>query len=166
VPNGNDSIEAEFGTIIEYDMYGNAVWSWNSNLYFTDKDLFSRQRADKSWDINTHMNAFSTNGKNVYVGFRDISRIVVIDKATGKAIESYGGNGHFTEVHYASKFFRRQHDAVILNDGNIAVINNDSIMDPKVISSLVIFTSGFAGSSTARPRRNRTLSAAGHRAPP
>lgn len=140
VPGSSDSVEVEFGTVIEYDKSGKIVWSWNSKDYFTDADLFTRQRADKSWDVETHMNAFCTDGKSVMVGFRDISRIVVIDKASKKVTGSYGGYGVFSEPHSATGFFRRQHDIVQLKDGNLAVLNNDSIMDRSVVSSLVIFS--------------------------
>ncbi len=139
VPNSNDSINVEFGTIMEYNPDGKLVWSWNSNDYFTDADLFSRKRGDR-YDTRTHMNACTMHGNEVYVGFRDISRIVVIDKKSGKAIESYGGYGVFSEPHAATGFFRRQHDALRLSDGNMAVLNNDSVMDPDVVSSVVVFS--------------------------
>ena len=139
VPNGLDSVLVEFGTVIEYSPKGEVVWSWNSNDYFIDADLFSRTRAN-GFDVRTHMNAASTDGEHVFVGFRDISRIVVIDKKKRKVVESYGGYGVFQEPHAATGFFRRQHAAVQLEDGNMAVFNNDSIMDPKVVSSVVIFS--------------------------
>jgi len=139
VPNSKDSVNVEFGTIMEYNPDGKLVWSWNSNDYFTDADLFSRKRGDR-YDTRTHMNACTTHGNEVYVGFRDISRIVVIDKKSGKAIESYGGYGVFDEPHAATGFFRRQHDALRLSDGNMVVLNNDSVMDPDVVSSVVIFS--------------------------
>lgn len=140
IPGTSDSIEVGFGTVIEYDVFGNIVWSWNSNTYFTDKDLFSKRRRDGSYDVMTHMNAFSTDGKHVVVGFRDLSRIVVIDKNTAKVTESYGAKGLYSEPHSGIGLFRRQHDATVLRDGNYAVVNNDSIMDPSVVSSLVIFS--------------------------
>lgn len=139
VPNGIDSVMVEFGTVIEYNKSGDVVWSWNSNDYFTDADLFSRTRAN-GFDVRTHMNAATTDGKSVFVGFRDISRIVVIDKKSRKVVESYGGYGVFEEPHAATGFFRRQHAAVQLRDGNMAVFNNDSIIDPNVVSSVVVFS--------------------------
>ena len=139
VPETLEPIEVEFGTVIEYDKEGNVVWFWNSKDYFTDKDLFSRKRGT-AFNVQTHMNACKTDGKYVYVGFRDISRIVVIDKKSKQVIESYGGSDVVEELHSANGFFRRQHDALPLSDGNLAVFNNDSIMDPEVVSSVVIFS--------------------------
>ncbi len=149
-PDKKDSVLVEFGTVIEYDYYGNIVWSWNSNEYFTDQDLFSKTRTDKSYDTGLHMNAFSAEGDFVNVGFRDISRIVTIQKSTGKVIASYGQKGNSTEVHGAEGFFRRQHDAYKLKDGNFAVINNDSIMDRSIVSSLVIFSPLSGGDNSSK----------------
>jgi hypothetical protein len=64
----------------------------------------------------------------VYAGFRDMNRVLKIEKKTGKVVASYG-----------NKLFWHQHDANILPDGTIAVFNNDSIADPKITSSAIIF---------------------------
>lgn len=140
IPDGSDSVEVEFGTVIEYNPQGDVVWCWNSKDYFTEEDLFSRMRGADYYDTETHMNACSMNDSLVIVGFRDISRIVVIDKTSREVIESYGGWGNFKEPHSATGFFRRQHSANMLRDGSIAVLNNDSIMDPQVVSSVVVFS--------------------------
>lgn len=139
LPNSTEKVLVEFGTVIEYNPKGEVVWSWNSNDYFTDADLFSRKQGER-YNTRTHMNACTIHDNEVYVGFRDISRIVVINRKTGKVTESYGGYGVFSEPHSATGFFRRQHDALRLSDGNMAVLNNDSIMDPDVISSVVVFS--------------------------
>lgn len=146
IPETNDSVDVEFGTVIEYDKLGNVVWFWNSNDYFTDADLFSRKRGG-GYDVRTHMNACTVYEDQLFVGFRDISRIVVIDKKTKEVTESYGGYGAFSEPHAATGFFRRQHDALRLSDGNLAVFNNDSILDPEVVSSVVVFTQTREGKS-------------------
>ena len=138
-PEG-DTVDVEFGTIIEFDPNGNVVWNWNSKNYFLDTDLFKRTRRDGSYETATHMNACTTDGMYFYAGFRDISRLIVIEKASGKVVASYGQKGSSKEPHSANGFFRRQHDSQLLSDGNFAVVNNDSIMDPSVVSSLVIFS--------------------------
>lgn len=140
IPGTLDSVNVEFGTIIEYDKDGNVVWSWNSKDYFSDEDLFRRRRSNGDFDTNTHMNAFSIDGPHILAGFRDISRIIVIDKISGRVINSYGDKGNSEAKNGAAGFFRRQHDGVVLKDGNIAAINNDSVMDPAIISSMVVFT--------------------------
>ncbi|MBD3638461.1 MAG: aryl-sulfate sulfotransferase [Crocinitomicaceae bacterium] len=134
------SMEIEFATVIEYDSRGRVVWSWNSKDYFSQADLFYPRGAKRGGSVSLHANACTTNGKYVFVGFRDISRIITIDKKSKKVVASYGGKGVFNEPHSATGFFRRQHDATLLSDGNLAVVNNDSVMDPDVVSSLVVFS--------------------------
>lgn len=138
-PEGKE-VKVEISTIIEYAPDGSIVWSWNSKDYFTDKDLFSRKDRAGNYDVMTHMNACTMDGEVLYASYRDISRVIKIDKKTKKVIASYGGYGHFSEPHSATGFFRRQHSATLLSDGNLAVVNNDSVMAPDVVSSVVIFT--------------------------
>ncbi|OFZ54534.1 MAG: hypothetical protein A3D92_17065 [Bacteroidetes bacterium RIFCSPHIGHO2_02_FULL_44_7] len=134
------TVKVEFGTIIEYKSDGSIAWSWNSKDYFSDKDLFYKKSREGAYDTQTHMNACTMDSLYVYAGFRDISRLIVIEKKTGKVMASYGGNGFPQEPHSAVGFFRRQHGATRLSDGNFAVVNNDSVMDPAVVSSLVVFS--------------------------
>lgn len=139
-PNENDSVNVEFGTIIEYNSKGEVVWWWNSKDYFTNKELFMRKGPNNFYHTATHMNSCVIEDSLVIVGFRDISRIVIINKNTNKVMESYGGYGFFEEPHSASGFFRRQHSGDLLQDGNIVVLNNDSVFDPSIVSSAVIFS--------------------------
>jgi hypothetical protein len=138
-PEG-ELVRVEFGTIIEYAPDGSVVWSWNSKDYFSDADLFCRKNRAGGYDVMTHMNACTMVGDTVYASYRDISRVIHIDKRSKKVVASYGGYGHFSERHSATGFFRRQHSATLLSDGNLAVVNNDSIMDPQVVSSVVVFS--------------------------
>lgn len=139
-PEGNDSVEVETGSVIIYNKEGKVIWLWDSKNYFSDKELFLRRRRNGFYETMTHMNSCTVNDSLVIVGFRDISRIVIIDRATGKVLESYGGFGFIEEPHSASGFFRRQHSGHLLSDGNLAVLNNDSVIDPMVVSSAVIFS--------------------------
>jgi len=151
-PDGS-AMSIEFGTIIEYKPDGSIAWSWNSKDYFTDKDLFSKKSREGTYDTQTHMNACTMDSLYVYAGFRDISRLVVIEKKSGKVIASYGGNGFPQEAHSATGFFRRQHGATRLSDGNFAVVNNDSVMDPAVVSSVVVFSP----ISKSQPQSNKVF---------
>ena len=58
------------------------------------------------------------------MGFRDLSRIIKIEKATGRVVDSWGlKNPHRKTKH--SVAIHQQHDANILDDGTIAVFNNN-----------------------------------------
>lgn len=130
VPGGTDTAQVNFGTIIEYTFWGKPVWVWRSKDYFKDSEIFNSKNAQGKPMASLHLNAFSVDEKGdyVYAGFRDLNRIIKIEKATGKVVGDYGGG-----------LFWHQHDASILPDGKIAVFNNDSISDPKISSSAIVF---------------------------
>jgi len=134
--------EIEFGTIIEYDLSGNVAWKWDSQDYLSSKDLFQRNQENKTFAVNPHSNSLdmTKDGNYLYLGFRDISRIIKIEKSSGRVVASFGAKMPSGEAAFANKYFRFQHSSTLLNDGNIAVFNNDSIADPKVTSSIVIFS--------------------------
>jgi hypothetical protein len=142
VPNDTISVTVEFGTIIEYDSSGNVLWKWDSQDYIKYSDLFSRRKPDNTYNVITHCNALEIDkdGRYIYLGFRDISRIIKIEKKTGEVISSYGNRMPSGDAKNANGFFRFQHSCTLLHDGNIAVFNNDSIDDPNVISSVIIFS--------------------------
>lgn len=145
-PGQKDSTTYESGTIIEYDSAGKVVWQWHAKDFFTEAMLMRRKREDGSPDPATHLNAFNVAGNFIYAGFRDAGWIVKIDKKTGKVIELYGGNRSGFTNHYGIGLFRFQHDSHVLQDRQtMAVINNDSIRDPNVVSSLVVFSLGKNG---------------------
>lgn len=141
-PNDTIKAEIEFGTIIEYDSSGNVAWKWDSQDYFNSNDLFSFNNQAKATAVNPHSNSFdiSKNGKYVFMGFRDISRIIKIEKATGKVISSYGLKMPSGDVKYANNYFRQQHSCTVLKEGNLAVFNNDSVSFPDITSSIIVFT--------------------------
>ncbi len=140
--NGHEYAKDETGTVIEYDRQGNVVWSWNSYNYLEYDPLRPRVRNQHiEYPLKAHINAFSIDKKNefVYLGFRDISRIVKVEKSTGKVVDSWGlriylgGANHPVELH-------QQHDANILDNGNIAVFNSNDYPGSDSIPSAVIIS--------------------------
>lgn len=143
-PGKSDSVKFQIGTIIEYSPKGKVVWEWHAKDFFTNEVLARAGSRDKGVGTATHMNALSVDGTNIYIGFRDVSWILKIDKTTKKVTEIYGGPDSGRPNHYAKGLFRFQHSATLLRDGSMAIINNDSIKDPAVFSSMVIFSLGEA----------------------
>ncbi|ASS49798.1 MAG: hypothetical protein A3D31_09475 [Candidatus Fluviicola riflensis] len=137
-----DTSRYEIGTIIEYDPSGKVVWEWHAKDFFTDDLLKLRRKEDGRFNLATHLNAFNVSGNAVYAGFRDANWVLKIDKETKKVTEIYGGHDSGLPNHYGKELFRFQHDATVLNNGSMAVIDNDSIKDPAVVSSLVVFSLG------------------------
>lgn len=148
---GNDLIElerqdskdtvdrkVEFATLIEYSKKGEVVWSWRMRDHFMFDLLASKEG---NHVLNPHCNAFSIDktGKYIYLGFRDISRIIKIEKTTGKIIESYGEKlNHLDTAIYETSIFSHPHDATIIGDNLMMVLNNNDVAKKK-ISSTEIF---------------------------
>jgi hypothetical protein len=89
-----------------------------------------------------HLNAFCADEINgyIYAGFRNVSRIIKIEKKTGKVIATWGAG-----MKDGDGFFSKQHDANLLRDGSIVVFSNGDREPPVGIapsqySSVVNFT--------------------------
>jgi hypothetical protein len=138
---GQDYGRVEFGTVIEYDKKGNEVWSWNSNQYFDSDALKPIGNPKLNFLLRPHVNAFGVDRKNefVYVGFRDVSRIVKIEKATGKVVDSWGTASPQTEAQQTVNF-HHQHGANILDDGTIAIFNDNDFPGRDSVPGAIIFS--------------------------
>ena len=141
VPAKNDSISVEMGTIIEYLPNGAVNWEWHSTDFFKDEWIPFEFKNEK-YTAMVHMNAVYSDGRYVYAGFRDMGWIVKIEKSSKKIVAIYGGKNSGLPYHYAQGMFRFQHDALPMKDGSFAVLNNDSVGDPKVVSSVILFSEG------------------------
>lgn len=140
VPGDTAHLVVEFGTLVEFDRSGKVIWSWNSETYLSNTDLFTNQLPDGKIDADAHLNAFhqDDSAKYIYAGFRNLNRVVKIDKKTGKVVESYGGTA--SNVGGRNGYFWHQHDINLLPDGTFAVFNNDSVADAKISSSVIVFS--------------------------
>ncbi|MCW3121571.1 MAG: hypothetical protein JWQ38_1063 [Flavipsychrobacter sp.] len=108
---GNMPVKTTFGTVIEYDKDGNIAWSWKSSKYFIGSDFEDYNPVYKMPAIDVHENSFYFDEKNgfIYVGFKNISRIVKIKYPEGNVVNAYGelykpgileqGNGLFCDQH-------------------------------------------------------------------
>jgi outer membrane protein assembly factor BamB len=132
---GTEYARVDFGTVLEYDKKGDLVWSWNSEGYL---DPYGSVGPMSNMALRAHINALSVDrqDKFVYVGFRDIDRIIKIEKSTGRVIDSWGewpGAAHRLDIH-------RQHDATILDDGTILVFDNNDYPGTDSIPGVIIFS--------------------------
>lgn len=148
------------GTIIEYNAKGEVVWSWNSDTYLKDEETFpllvnglpvlpqpgnvsqpGRAVNLANTDPDAHLNSFSADDKNefVYAGFRQLSRVIKINRATGKVINSWGDKLSTGEAKDGDGFFKFQHGAKVMKDGRVLVFNNGDAKLNQQPSSAVIF---------------------------
>lgn len=134
-PKDSLSKKIEFTTIIEYNINNEIVWSWKS-IDNMPLDLLSNSESNSIY--NTHCNSLSVskNGAKILLGFRDISRVIEIEKATGKIIRSMGKKLNKTDtLVFETDLFKFPHDAKYISDNIVSILNNN---DPKngAISSL------------------------------
>ena len=100
-----------FGILVEYDEQGNIVWEWKSSAYFETSDLIYYKPMEPRRIIDLHDNAFyyDEKNKNIYISFKNISRILKIKYPEGTVVNTYGeifkpgvpetGNGLFCGQH-------------------------------------------------------------------
>src|SRR6185503_1799810 len=115
------------GILLEFNKAGKLIWYWDANNYIKDVDLNHKKTPTGLPNFATHDNAFGENeeGTKVYVSFRDLSRIVKIDKKTKKAELSYGDKYPSGDAAYGNNLFKNQHDANVTRHNSIYIFNNN-----------------------------------------
>lgn len=118
---------AMMGILLEFDKDGKLIWYWDVNDYVTDEDLNFKKARNGFPNFLTHDNGFGENeeGTKVYMSFRDLSRIIKIDKKTKKVELSYGDKYPSGEAMYANGLFKNQHDANVTKHNSIYILNNN-----------------------------------------
>lgn len=137
--NGELYTHTEVAIIVEINLKGEVVWWWDSNTYLEDSDLNHKKRPDGLPQLQTHANAIGLNDENtkVFIGFRDISRILVINKAS-KAVElSFGEKYPSGEAKWGNSLFKQQHDAKSTTRNSILIFNNNGPKGNFGISSII-----------------------------
>lgn len=141
VDKRNDSFAAktQFGTLIEYDERGNVVWSWHSSGYFVHSDLNEYPFAGKK-TVDVHENSFFFDEADgiIYVGFKNISRILKIKYPEGTVVSTYGRNYDSTDGAEWDKLYCGQHAVKLSQDGHLFLFNNNSC-DPLGFPTVAVF---------------------------
>jgi hypothetical protein len=139
VINGKQINQLPLSVIIEYSPEGEVVWTWSSNNYVKDEDIL--QVGQKVGVGNTfgHMNScyVDEDAGVIYAGFRDLSCIVVIEKESGKVIQTYGEKIPSDSTTQAIGFFSKQHAPTKLPGDRLLIFNNN---DRNKTSSVQIFS--------------------------
>ena len=149
--------------IVEWDVSGNEVWSWNPFDYYNLDDFdyqsefweFAAQNNEPfDW---THFNAmvYDQNENSIYISSKNLSRITKIDKNTGNIIWNLGIQWLGDPVIEPETLFSGQHGLQILENGNIVIFDNgilsgmfdgsgifrSSALEIKIINNNSIYTS-------------------------
>jgi hypothetical protein len=79
----------------------------------------------------------------LYVSVKNLSRIIKVDRKTGKLLASYGEKYPSGQAKFANGFFNYMHAPSLLPDGNILVFNNNNhekSLKSRKASSVVVFS--------------------------
>lgn len=113
--------------LIEIDAAGNQIWDWHAYEHLdVNEDIITPGEPRHEW---SHANTIvPLDGNRVLVSFRNISTVMIIDKASGDIIWKVGWD-----------VFSRQHDPKMLPNGNILIFDNGERRknDVRVFSRIV-----------------------------
>lgn len=128
------SAAVNFCNIIEFDSLGKIVWFWRMKDHFPYDILVNSKMETENGIADPHANSFTCNEKQgfIYLSFRDISRIIKINKQTKEIVASYGLKLNDDDTIYETDLFRLQHDIQLLDNGDMLIFNNNDINKGKV----------------------------------
>lgn len=128
IPNGNPNATIVGTVIQELDKNKNAVYQWRSLDYVPV--LATKDDPRKATFEHVHGNSlFQDKDGNLIVTFPTTFEIVKIDMTSGKLIWRLGGDNNEFEITGENQvdapyYFRLQHDAKILPNGNLLFYDN------------------------------------------
>jgi len=125
-------------TIIEYDSKGNVVWSWKPLAYLPSSDVINYLTKDGIPTLSLHDNSFFFNEHEnaIYLGIRNISRILKIKYPEGNVISSYGEQFKPGIRPAGNGLFCNQHSCKVAKNGDIYLYDNH-YCDPSSIPRIV-----------------------------
>ena len=138
----NDSVYkvTDVAIVFEFDNTGRVLWFWDANNYITDADINFKKNNVGIPILLTHANGLTVNHKEskVYVSFRDLNRIIRIDKQSKKVEASFGEKYPSGDAQWMNGMFEAQHDPNLTKRNTILILNNNGARNRKV-SSIVEF---------------------------
>jgi hypothetical protein len=125
--------------LLELNKDGEVIWFWDSSKYIEDVDLNYKKTPIGFPLVHPHANALGVNDENtkVYLGFRDLSRIIKIDKKSKRVELSYGEKYPSGEAKYGNTLFKQQHDARVTSHNSILILNNNGARKNDSPSSII-----------------------------
>jgi hypothetical protein len=114
-----------FGTIIEYDRWGNTKWQWKSSPYYYDSPMYYKQKIGRLTDIHQNAFFFDEQRNAIYISFKNISQLMKINYPEGKVQFVLGSKGGTPRGHDGTSMFCHQHSCRLTRDGYIYLYNNN-----------------------------------------
>ena len=117
----------EMGTVIEYDSAGNVVWSWKSSQYFMHQApvVGGVQRRIDLVDPHENSMQFDEASGNIYLGFRNVSRVLRVHYPDGAVTGVYRNTYRPADMQMGNTLFCNQHAARVTAEGELYLFNNN-----------------------------------------
>lgn len=133
-------LKTYFGTVIEYNAKGDVVWSWSSANYFMNSDVihFKSELSRRIVDVHQNSFYFDEQHKTIYVGFKNISRILKVSYPGGKVIASYGEVFKKGVPSKNNGLFCSQHAVRYSHDGYLYLFNNNNCGNDSLMPTVVM----------------------------
>ncbi len=149
--NANGYKQGRFGRLIEYDKKGIVVWSWDCLKYLLQTDFAYYNPIDSFRRFDAHENAFFFDEKNkvIYLGFRDLNRIIKIEYPGGKVLRTYGKIFKPGVQGLGEGLFCGQHSIGLSSDGYLYIFNNNTCK-PDSTPTIVMLQEPIASSGTLK----------------
>ena len=118
VKGGGPAMDHMLADVVkEVDANGKLLWQWRAAEHL-DTELDILPESCNRWEW-THFNAaFPLDEARVMMSSRQLSRIFIVEKSTGKVLERFGPGPFFG-----------QHDPHLLANGNVLIFDNGSYRD-------------------------------------
>ncbi len=115
------------GTIMEYNGNGDVVWSWRSSSYFRNSDIYYHTAKSGKPEVAVHENSFYFDEKDsfIYIGYRNISRILKLKYPENTVVASYGESYKLGEKDKGNGLYCRQHSVRKSGDGYLYLFDNN-----------------------------------------
>jgi hypothetical protein len=138
--NNSKTENIDFCNIVECDKNGKIVWSWLMKEHFPYELLVNSKVPSENGIINPHANSFTIDAKNnvVYLSFKNLNRIIKIDKLSKKIIASYGTKLDDHDDIFETDIFQLQHDIQFISNNDFLIFNNNDINNGKISSVDII----------------------------
>ncbi len=135
--NSPTEVFIRYGTVIEYNQKGDIIWSWSSDTYLKDEDIF----AEGIKDNPSHLNSIYLDEENdqLYISFRYIDRIIRLDRGTNTVVQTFGTKLPSGEAQLANDLFHRQHSPKVFDNAKfMSMYDNGTGIGKDSLSSLLI----------------------------
>lgn len=128
--------QVDIALVFEFDADGKVLWFWDANKYITDEDINFKRNPAGFPILLTHANGLTLNEEEsiIYVSFRDLNRIIRIDKKSKSVKESYGEKYPSGDAAWYGNWFESQHDPNLTARKSLIILNNNGARSRKVSS--------------------------------